>query len=80
MPPKATALTALLLTVATQWTDAETFCPVSYQECTNGLFNAATCKCYCISPYCPDASGDCLNPTGYCGGNHVHVVLTVLGG
>jgi hypothetical protein len=47
----------------------DVYCPITYQECPNGLFNPAKCACDCIPPFCPDSSGACLNPTGYCGGN-----------
>ena len=37
--------------------------------CSNGLWNQDACVCQCIPPYCPDSWGDCLLPSGSCGGN-----------
>ncbi|KAL3804644.1 hypothetical protein HJC23_008459 [Cyclotella cryptica] len=63
------AFTAALLLTPLLSIGQKVFCPISYQECSNGLFNPDTCACECIPPFCPDTNGDCSNPTGYCGGN-----------
>jgi hypothetical protein len=44
-------------------------CDIPTAGCTNGMFNQDKCECECISPFCPDINGDCLNPSNSCGGN-----------
>mmetsp|Transcript_3002 Transcript_3002/g.5524 ORF Transcript_3002/g.5524 Transcript_3002/m.5524 type:complete len:271 (-) Transcript_3002:160-972(-) len=44
-------------------------CDIPTSGCTNGMFNQALCECECISPFCPDMNGDCMNPSKNCGGN-----------
>eukprot|EP00970_Alexandrium_tamarense_P018592 scaffold13354_cov181-Alexandrium_tamarense.AAC.5 len=66
-----TLILRLLLSIAALFflPTTHSFCATTFQECTNGLFNPNTCECECIPPFCPDSFGDCLIPTGYCGGN-----------
>jgi len=38
-------------------------------DCGYGLWNKDSCECDCISPFCRSGNGDCIIPTGNCGGN-----------
>eukprot|EP00986_Skeletonema_menzelii_P011771 scaffold6178_cov143-Skeletonema_menzelii.AAC.5 len=59
---------SLLLTALVSTASAQR-CEAPSNGCTYGMFNYDKCECECINPFCPDANGDCVVPTGNCGGN-----------
>lgn len=69
-PAPMTALRRLVATATLAGVVLGQFvCDTPTNGCSNGMFNKQKCECECISPFCPDAGGDCSTPTDDCGGN-----------